>query len=267
MNRIGKKFKELRRTKKKAFIAFITAGFPSLAVTEKLIYEFDRIGVDILELGVPFSDPMADGPIIQEASQEALKKKAHLTDILKLVRKARKRVNIPICLMTYYNPVFCFPDKKFIAQAKESGLDGVIIPDLPPEEGKDYIKAANLAGLDTILFLSPTSSAKRMKSIARAAKGFIYYVSLTGVTGERDKLASDIRKNINLIKRYTQKPVCVGFGVSTPFQAREIKRFSDGVIVGSAIVKKIKENIGKPDLVKRVGGFVTKFQCGFGIKG
>ncbi len=261
MNRIDKKFKELKKTKRKAFIAFITAGYPSLAVTEKLIYEFDRIGVDILELGVPFSDPMADGPIIQEASQEALRKNAHLVDILKLVKKARRRVNIPICLMTYYNPIFCFPDKLFIARAKESGVDGVIIPDLPPEEGRDFIKAANVNGLNTILFLSPTSSAKRMKLIARAAKGFIYYVSLTGVTGARDKLAADIRKNINLIKRYARKPVCVGFGVSTPSQAREIKRLSDGVIVGSAIVKKIKENIGKPDLVSRVAGFVKRLKA------
>jgi len=167
MNRISKKFKELKRAKKKAFIAFITAGFPSLAVTEKLIYEFDKIGVDILELGVPFSDPMADGPVIQEASQEALKKNTHLVDILKLVKKARKRVEIPICLMTYYNPVFCFPEKQFIAKAKTSGVDGVIIPDLPPEEGRDFIKAAQLAGLDTIFFLSPTSSTKRIKFIAK----------------------------------------------------------------------------------------------------
>ena len=261
MNRIAKKFKGLKQAKKKAFIAFITAGFPSLAVTEKLIYEFDKIGVDILELGVPFSDPMSDGPVIQEASQEALKKNTHLVDILKLVKKARKRVEMPICLMTYYNPVFCFPEKQFIAQAKASGVDGVIIPDLPPEEGRNFIKAANKAGLDMICFISPTSSTKRMKLIAKAAKGFIYYVSLTGVTGVRKKLQDDIRKNINLIKRYTKKPVCVGFGVSTPSQAREIKQFSDGVIIGSAIVTKMKENKASPDLVKRVSDFVAKLKA------
>ncbi len=261
MNRIDKKFQELKATKKKALIAFITAGFPSLAVTERLIYEFDKIGVDILELGVPFSDPMADGPVIQEASQEALKRNTHLIDILKLIKKARKSVKIPICLMTYYNPIFCFPDKQFIAKAKACGVDGVIIPDLPPDEGKDFIRDANKAGLDTICFLSPTSSTKRIKFIAKVAKGFIYYVSLTGVTGTRDKLSADIRKNIKLIKRYTKKPVCVGFGVSTPSQAQEIKEFADGVIIGSAIVKKIKENLKHPDLIKKVSNFVVKLKA------
>jgi len=261
MNRIDKKFKELKQAKKKAFIAFITAGYPSLSITEKLIYEFEKKGVDILELGVPFSDPMADGPVIQEASQEALKKNTHLVDILKLVKRARKRAEIPICLMTYYNPVFCFPESKFIEQAKASGVDGVIIPDLPPEEGRDLIKAAKAAGLDIICFLSPTSSTKRIKLIAKAAQGFIYYVSLTGVTGARKKLGSDIRKNINLIKKYTKKPVCVGFGVSTSSQVKEIMRFSDGVIIGSAIVKKIKENVGSDSLVKRVSDFVAKLKA------
>ncbi|MDD2680031.1 MAG: tryptophan synthase subunit alpha [Candidatus Omnitrophica bacterium] len=258
MNRIAKKFKELKKAKQKAFIAFITAGYPSLAVTEKLIYAFDKIGVDILELGVPFSDPMADGPVIQEASQQALKKHTRLIDILNLVKKARRHVNMPICLMTYYNPVFCFPENRFILEAKKSGVDGVIIPDLPPEEGRGFIQAAKRKGLDTICFLSPTSSRKRVKLIARVTQGFIYYVSLTGVTGARSKLPADIRKNINLIKRYTRKPICVGFGVSTPYQAREIKKIADGVIIGSAIVKKIKENLGAPDLIRKVSGFVAK---------
>ncbi|MDD5568579.1 MAG: tryptophan synthase subunit alpha, partial [Candidatus Omnitrophica bacterium] len=209
MNRIDEKFKELKKSKKNAFIAFITAGYPNLAVTEKLIYELDRAGVDILELGVPFSDPMADGPVIQEASQEALRKNTHLVDILKLVKKARKKVDMPICLMTYYNPIFCFPEKQFITKAKASGVDGLIVPDLPPEEGKSFIQAARVAGLDTIFFLSPTSSAKRIKLISRISSGFIYYVSLTGVTGERRNLSGDIRKNIGLIKQYTRKPVCV----------------------------------------------------------
>lgn len=257
MNRIDKKFSALKKQHKKAFIAFITAGYPSLGVTEKLIYAFDKIGVDILELGVPFSDPMADGPMIQEASQEALKKNTHLVDIIRLVKKARKRVNIPVCLMTYYNPIFCFPEGKFIKEAKAAGVDGLIIPDLPPEEGRGFMKAAGKAGLAVVCFLSPTSSAKRIKLIAGASRGFIYYVSLTGVTGARKKLASGIRKNIALIKRYTQKPVCVGFGVSTPAQAREVRRIADGVIVGSAIVRKIKEHAGSPLLIKKVSSFVS----------
>lgn len=260
MNRIDKKFKELKKAKKKAFIVFITAGYPNLSITEKLIYEFDRIGVDILELGVPFSDPMSDGPVIQEASQESLKKNTHLIDILNLVKNARKNVEIPICLMTYYNPVFCFPDKPFITKAMDSGVDGVIIPDLPPEEGKIFIRQADKAGLANICFLSPTSSLSRIKLISRVSKGFIYYVSLTGVTGERNKLPADIRKNINLIKRYARKPVCVGFGVSTLAQVRGIRKIADGVIIGSAIVKKIKENINRVDLIKKVSDFVARLK-------
>jgi len=180
---------------------------------------------------------------------------------LKLVKKARKFVDMPISLMTYFNPVFCFPEKDFIIKAIESGVDGVIIPDLPPEEGKDFIQAANKRGLDIICFLSPTSSAKRIKLISRVSRGFIYYVSLTGVTGERNKLSVDIVKKINLIKKHTTKPVCVGFGVSTALQARKIRRVADGVIIGSAIVKKIKENIGKPGLVKRVSSFVAALKA------
>jgi len=256
MNRIDKKFRDLKITKKKAFIAFITAGYPTLSATEKLIYEFDRSGVDILELGVPFSDPMADGRVIQESSQEALKKHTHLIDILNLVKKARSIVKMPIVLMTYYNPIFCFPESKFIAKAKECGVDGVIIPDLPPEEGRGFIKAAQKQNLDVICFLSPTSSKERVKLIAKASSGFIYYVSLTGVTGARSALSADIRKNIVQIKRYTKKPVCVGFGVSSADQVKEISKIADGVIVGSAIVKKIKENKSSPDLIKKVGNFV-----------
>ena len=256
MNRIEKKFKELNKRGKKAFIAFITAGFPGLKVTEKLILEFERIGVDIVELGVPFSDPLADGPIIQEASLEALRHNTHLIDILKLVKKVRRRVNLPICLMTYYNPIFCFGEQRFVKQAVACGVDGVIIPDLPPDEGSYFLRIAKNSGLDVICFLSPTSTLRRVKFIARVSSGFIYYVSLTGVTGPRKSLAPDIKKNIRLIKRFTPKPVCAGFGVSDAAQVKAIYKLADGVIVGSAIVRKIKDNIGAPDLVKKVSKFV-----------
>jgi tryptophan synthase alpha chain len=256
MNRIDKKFGELRKKNKKAFITFITAGYPGLNITKKLILEFARIGVDVIELGVPFSDPLADGPVIQESSQEALRKNVHLIDILKLVKSVRKSVSIPICLMTYYNPVFCFGEKKFLSEAKVAGVDGVIIPDLPPDEGSVFIKSANKAGLDIICFLAPTSTQERIKFIARISRGFIYYVSLTGVTGPRERLSPDLKNNLKRIKIYTRKPVCVGFGVSSPSQVKQIYKISDGVIVGSAIVKKIKENIGKPGLVKKVSNFI-----------
>ena len=260
MNRIEKRFKELKRNKKKAFIAFITAGYPDLNTTGRLIKEFSRIKVDIVELGVPFSDPMADGPIIQEASQHALKKNVHLVDILNLVKKVRADTEIPICLMTYYNPIFCFGEKRFVMKARESGVDGVIIPDLPPEEGTSLIRLANKHNLDVICFISPTTSPKRIKYISAIAKGFIYYVSLTGVTGPRQVLPSDLKGQLKTIKKATKKPVCVGFGVSASRQVEQIFKIADGVIVGSAIVKKIKENIGKPALVKRVGNFVSRLK-------
>lgn len=260
MNRIDRRFQMLRKNKKKAFIAFITAGYPNLSVTEKLILEFTRIGVDIIELGVPFTDPMADGPIIQEASQQALKNKVGLADILNLVKKVRKSSEIPICLMTYYNPVFCFGEERFARRAVDSGVDGIIIPDLPPDEGKTFIGFASKAGLDTIFFVSPTTSCGRIKLVSAATKGFIYYVSLTGVTGARNKLPSDLAVNLRAIKKITTKPVCVGFGVSTAKQVKSVNKIADGVIIGSAIVRKIKENIGRPDLVKTVGSFVSSLK-------
>ncbi len=261
MNRIERKFRELKRKKKKAFIAFITAGYPNLNTTKKLLLEFSRIGVDIVELGVPFSDPMADGPIIQEASQAALKNKVNLTKIFNLVKEARKNTDMPICLMSYYNPIFCFPQERFVKQAKAAGVDGVIVPDLPPEEAGVFVKAANISGLDVIFFLAPTSARSRIKLVSKTARGFIYYVSLTGVTGPRRKLPADITKNLKIFKSFNHKPVCVGFGISHKSQVKEISRVADGVIVGSAIIKKIKENIRRPDLVRRVGNFVLSLKA------
>lgn len=256
MNRIDFKFKDLRQKHKKAFVAFITAGYPSLAVTEKLIQEFDRVGVDIIELGVPFSDPMADGPVIQEASQAALKTGVTLEKILNLVKKVRRLSQIPLCLMTYYNPVFCMGEERFLKKAQRFGVDGVIIPDLPPEEGRLFIKSANKHKVNVICFIAPTTSAVRAKYICSVSKGFIYYVSLTGVTGARQSLSIDLKAHLAKIKRITHKPICVGFGISSPKHVSQINSIADGVIVGSAIVRKIKENLSQKDLVKRAGRFV-----------
>ncbi len=257
MNRIDKKFKALKRKKQKAFIAFITCGYPNLNITKRLVLEFDRRGVDIVELGVPFSDPMADGPVIQEASSAALKKKINLNDILRLVKDLRKNTQIPICLMTYYNPIFCFGEEKFTRIASQYGVDGVIIPDLPPEEGKTFIKLANKYKLDVICFIAPTTSKQRIKYISSLAKGFIYYVSLTGVTGIRTQLPKDLINNLKEINKITKKPVCVGFGISNPLQVKQINKIADGVIIGSAIVKKIKDNLGKPNLIKKVADYIS----------
>jgi len=260
MNRIEKKFEQLRTVNKKAFVAFITAGYPNLNITQKLVLEFAKIGVDIIELGVPFSDPLADGPIIQEASQVSLERGINLNDILNLVKRLRKDIDIPLCLMTYYNPIFCFGEERFVKKASLAGVDGVIIPDLPPEEGRFLIRLANKFNLDSIFFLSPTTRPERIKFISAVSRGFIYYVSLTGVTGPRQKLPADLINNLRMIKKNTSKPVCVGFGISNSRQVKEIYKIADGVIVGSAIIKKIKDNIGRADLVQRVSRFVCSLK-------
>ena len=257
MNRIDKTFKELRKRKKKAFIAFITSGDPNLATTEKLVVAFADAGVDIVELGVPFSDPLADGPTIQAASQRALAKGVTLKKILVTVKRIRTKTEIPIALMTYYNPIFCMGEDKFVREAAKAGLDGVIIPDLPLEEGNSLTRAARKAGIDNILFVAPTTEQSRLKTIAKAAAGFIYYISLAGVTGERKALPSDIVSHVRKIKKMTGTPVCVGFGVSSAAQVRQIQSVADGVIVGSAIIRKVKEFRGEPRLVDKVGAYVT----------
>lgn len=256
MNRIDAKFKELKAQGKKALIVYITCGYPDIATTEKLVLELEKRGVDIIELGVPFSDPLADGPIIQEASSYALKKKINLKDIFFLVKRLRRKSQIPLCLMGYYNPIFSFGQDRFVAEAINAGIDGVIIPDLPPEEDERLVSLAKRSGLKTIFFLSPTSSSGRVAYISKVSTGFIYYVSLTGVTGAKQALPADLQQNIRAIKRCTTKPVCVGFGISKPEHIKEVFKAADGVIVGSAVVKVIKENIGKQDLVQGVGRFV-----------
>jgi len=258
MNRIDKKFIQLKKQNKKAFIAFITAGFPDLTTTGRLVRELEDKGVDLIELGVPFSDPLADGPIIQEASGYSLEKGTNLVKIFALVKQLRKNTNLPICLMTYYNPVFCFGEKAFVDKAVAAGVDGVIIPDLPYEEARRLDCYANQKGLANICFITPTTQAGRMKDILKIARGFIYYVSLTGVTGSRRDLSGDLKTKLSAIKKLTAKPVCVGFGISSARQVKTVRKIADGVIIGSAIVAKIREFMGKPGLVAKVGNFVEK---------
>jgi len=256
MNRIDKKFKELRKKRKKAFIAFIMAGDPALGITKDLIFELERKGADIIELGVPFSDPLADGPTIQRSSERALKNKINLDSVSNLVRNARLKTQIPIVFLTYYNLLHHYGLQKFVQKAISSGVDGVIIPDLPPEESVQLRRFAKIKDFSIIHLMAPTSSGKRIRMIADASTGFIYYVSLTGTTGARKELPREISGSLRKIKRMTKKPVCVGFGISRPEQVRSISKLADGVIVGSAIIKVIERNIGKRDLVKKVGRFV-----------
>lgn len=258
MNRIDRTFSQLKSRKKKAFIAFMTAGDPNLKATEDLALAFEKAGVDILELGVPFSDPLADGPTIQASSQRALKKGVNLPGILRAVASIRKKSQMPICLMTYYNPVYHYGEAKFVKDAVAAGVDGVIIPDLPPEEGAELIRYARKAGLATVFFLAPTTEKKRMPAVARASSGFIYYVSLTGVTGARQKTATDYRARLLEAKKLTATPVCVGFGVSSKEQVKAAAKIADGVIVGSAIVNCIARNSGNKNLVNHVSQFVKE---------
>lgn len=260
MNRIDKKFKELRRQKKKALISFITCGDPDLTTTYHLALEFDRGGTDILELGVPFSDPLADGPVIQAASGRALKNKVNLTSVFGLVKRVREKSEVPIALLTYYNIIYRFGIKKFVKQARLAGVDGVIVPDLPVEEAKELIKEARKSKLATIFLLAPTTSTKRIRQICSASSGFIYYVSLTGTTGVRKTLPEELKRRLRQIKRITAKPVCVGFGISNPQQAAEVARIADGVIVGSAIIKVIARNLGHKDLVSKVAEFLSRLR-------
>jgi tryptophan synthase alpha chain len=266
MNRIDIKFKELKQKNKKAFIVYICAGDPDIATTKELVLEFDKAGADIIELGVPFSDPLADGPTIQRASQRALKNRVNLPIIFSMVKALRKKTDIPLILMTYYNPGYNYGIKNFMTDAKNAGADGVIVPDLIPEEAGELIAASKPCGFDTIFLAAPTSPTERLQLIAKKSSGFIYYVSLTGVTGERKSLPADIRRHIRRLKDITKKPVCVGFGVSTPQQVKDLSRFCDGVIVGSAVIKRIEENLkNKGAIVKKTAGFVKSLLKGLSI--
>ncbi len=237
MNRIEKKFKELKAQRKKAFIAFITAGDPNLRATPKLVQTLTDSGVDIIELGMPFSDPMADGPVIQKSSERALKAGTTLRGILQTVKKIREKNDVPVLLMGYYNPVFHFGVRKFFLQAKKSGVDGVLLVDLPPEEGEEARRAARALGISLVFLMAPTSDEARIKLVTQKGSGFIYYVSLTGITGARltDTLGS--QNALKILKKQSRLPVCIGFGIKTAEQARTVARHGNGVVVGSAFVQ------------------------------
>ncbi|MBE0426262.1 MAG: tryptophan synthase subunit alpha [Nitrospirae bacterium] len=246
-SRIEEAFKKSKKEGKKAFIPYVMAGDPSLDKTRDILLLFEVCGADIVELGVPFSDPLADGPTIQRASERSLKNGVTLKKVISFVKDIRQRIRIPIVLMTYFNPVFKYGIDDFIRDARNSGIDGVIVPDLPPDEAGDFIKHARKASLDTIFLLAPTSTEDRIKKVAKASSGFIYYVSITGITGSSLLLDGSMDLLIPKIRKYTDKPVAVGFGVSAPTEASAVAAVSDGVIVGSAIIKKLHEN---PDDLK-----------------
>ncbi len=242
MNRIQKKFKTLKEKKQKALIVFITAGDPSLKKTEELVLAFEKDGVDFVELGVPFSDPLADGPVIQESSTRSLANKTTLSKILHTAEAIRKKSDIPLLLMGYLNPFLSFGYERFAREAKKAGIDGVIVPDLPPDDEHDFVRAVGSQGIDIVYLLAPTSTPARTQKITHLSKGFVYYVSMTGVTGSGAKLSENVFSKVAIAQKTSKNPICVGFGISTPEQAKTVSENSDGVIVGSALVKALFQN-------------------------
>lgn len=252
-SKITNVFKTLKTENKKAFIPYIMAGDPDLDTTMEQVLMLENCGADIIELGVPFSDPLADGPTIQRAAERALKAGVALRKIIPFVKNLRQHTQIPIILMTYYNPIFKYGEEKFIKDAVNAGVDGVIIPDLPPDEASDLIDLSRKSNLDTIFLVAPTSTEKRVKKIIAASSGFIYYVSITGITGSKLVLHETFKEHLTLIRSLTTKPVAVGFGVSTPEEAYKVSRLADGVIIGSAIVKMLYEHpASAKDFIKKL---------------
>lgn len=240
-NRITRKFAQLKANNKKALITYVTAGDPNLKATADLVLAMEQAGADIIELGIPYSDPLADGPVIQAASQRALQGGTTLTKIFEMITGLRKETQVPLVLMTYVNPIIQYGVEIFAAKAAKAGVDGLIIPDLPSEEMEILKGPMNEAGLAIIPLVAPTSTESRIAKIAKEAQGFIYCVSLTGVTGVREQVGQNVEAFIERVRKYTDKPLALGFGVSTPEQAAQMVKAADGVIVGSALVKVIAE--------------------------
>ncbi|MGE5672308.1 MAG: tryptophan synthase subunit alpha [Mycobacterium leprae] len=262
MSRISERFARLKGIGEKALITYIAAGDPSLEATFALVKGLEAAGVDMIELGLPFSDPLADGPTIQAGSQRALAAGANTDNVLALVQRLRADgVKLPLLIMTYFNLLLRPGLANFCQRAAAAGIDGLIIPDVPMEEAGELLVAARAAGLDLIQFVAPTSPLSRIEKLAKLATGFVYCVSLTGVTGARTALPPAFKAMVAETKRQTTTPVAVGFGIATPEQVREVAAVADGVIVGSAIVKLCGENLPQPELVARVTGFARELKA------
>jgi tryptophan synthase alpha chain len=241
MTRIGETFTRLRREGRKAFVAFVTAGDPSLERTVEVALALERGGADVLELGVPFSDPLADGPVIQRSSERALRRGTTLAGVLGAVREIRRSSQLPLLLFGYFNPFLRYGLERLAAEAKAAGVDGVLVTDLPPEEADEWLGIARRAGLDSVFLAAPTSPDERLRRVAAASSGFVYAVSRTGVTGEREAISEDARGLLARLKAATQAPVALGFGISTPEQVAAAAAVADGVVVGSALVRFLEE--------------------------
>jgi tryptophan synthase alpha chain len=261
MGRIAERLRLLRARGQRALVPFLTAGDPDLATSEALALALAGAGADLLEIGVPFSDPMADGPAIQRASERALRSGTSLRRVLELVKGLRPRLEVPIALLTYANPVLAMGEARFAEAAGAVGVDGVIAVDLPPEESGELRRELVARGVDPILLAAPTTRPERLAMLARETRGFLYYVSLTGVTGARAELAAGIEAQVRRVREVSDVPVCVGFGVSRPEHARELAAFADGVVVGSALVERIAAAGSREAAVDAAAAFAAELKA------
>ncbi|MFZ4858793.1 MAG: tryptophan synthase subunit alpha [Desulfuromonadaceae bacterium] len=259
MSRLAARFNALRADHAKALIAFVTAGDPDLATTEEIVLLLEHSGADVIELGVPFSDPMADGPTIQRSSERALNSGTTLHSILELVKRVRSRSEIPVILMGYLNPVHAYGYDRFCQDASDAGVDGVLLVDMPPEESSELTVPARLHGLDVIFLLTPTSDAERIAAVEMLGSGFVYYVTVTGVTGARTSVSASLAQELDRVQQVISLPVMAGFGISTPEQASEVGKLADGIVVGSAIVKLFEQYSGE-ELKQQLGNYVTSLK-------
>jgi tryptophan synthase alpha chain len=261
MTRIAERFAALRARGERALIPFVTAGDPDLGTSEALVLAMAEAGADLIELGVPFSDPIAEGPTIQRASERALAGGTSLRRVLELSKRVRARCDVPLLLMGYANPFYAMGPRHFAQAAAEAGVDGFIVPDLPPEEGEDLYSAAAAAGVDGVLLAAPTTTPARLALLGARTRGFLYFVSLTGVTGVRAEIAADLEACVARARTVCPHPICVGFGVSTPEQAGAIGRYADGVVVGSAIVDLVERARTPDEAVDAVARFVAALKA------
>ena len=259
MNRIDKQFKALKETEKKAMISFLTAGDPDIDTTVELVLAMEQSGADIIELGIPYSDPLADGPAIQASSSRALVKGIKIKNIMDAVKIIRQKSNIPLIYLVYYNSVFKYGIEKFISEASDAGIDGLIIPDLPIEERGEILEIADSYNVYLIPLVAPTSK-ERIKKIVDNAKGFVYCVSVAGVTGERNSITTNIKEYMDTVSLYTSLPKALGFGISRVDMAQKFKPYCEGIIVGSAIVRKIAEAKNKEGMIKQIKKLIEEIK-------
>jgi tryptophan synthase alpha chain len=255
LSNIKQTFDKLKAEERRGFIPFVTAGDPDLQTTRALIVELARAGATLIELGVPFSDPMADGATIQRASERALKNNVSVKDVLNAVAEARKETDVPIVLFSYFNPLLQFGVERLALEAARVGIDGVLVTDLIPEEADEFASVLKRRGLDLIFLVAPTSSDERLRKIAARATGFIYAVSRAGVTGAREQMSADAKQLVERVRAFSRLPVAVGFGISTREQVADVWRYADAAVVGSAIVAEIERRADDENLVEYIGDF------------